>query len=142
MPDAQGWTALHWSFLGDYQGPQANHYSAASRKRKPPFERHQSPVLHWAASRGDSVVTWILLDHHLEFMAHQNPIDIWIKDVTVGQAKQMSKSLVQDSIGKVPLELAADKEDNHTFDIILEDLAAKGSAQSFNEMWNHREVAG
>ena len=168
ISDAQGWTALHWScsescaetveLLLKYQADiDARDHSgwtplfwATIKGHKQIVSRllqananhlltdtNRWTVLHWAASKGDTAVTQILLDHHSLFRARQKPVKIWIKEVTVEYAKQL---LCKPStpISKVPLEIAADRHDIHTFNTILEDLAVEGSAQTFNELWAQR----
>lgn len=165
--DAQGWTALHWAcsqnceemvkLLLEYRADiDARDHSGWTPLFWATIKGHEQivsrllqenanhlltdtncwTVLHWAASKGNTAVTQILLDHHSQFRARQKPIKIRIKDVEVEQAKLMSKSPAH--VGKAPLEIAANRQDIHTFNAILEDLAVKGSAQSFNELWAQR----
>ena len=93
--------------------------------------------LHWAASKGNSSISQVLLDHHANFKASQTSFKIWLRDLTVAHAKRICQSHTK-SNAKSALEIAAEKEDISTFDTILEDLSTRGSSQSFNEVWTQR----
>lgn len=164
IPDAQGWTALHWAcsqsceeivelLLKYHADIDARDHSGWTPLFWATIKGHEQivrrllqqnanhlltdtscwTVLHWAASQGNSGITQVLLDHHAKFKAHQKPAKISIKDVKVEHAKRLCKSPAHAS--KTPLEIAADRQDIHTFNAILEDLAVEGSAQTFNELW-------
>jgi ankyrin repeat protein len=167
VPDAQGWTALHWAcsrncdemveLLLEYHADiDARDHSGWTPLFWATIKGHEQivsrllhenanhlltdtnswTVLQWAASKGNTIITQILLNHHSKFRSRQMPVKIWIKDVQVDHAKRLYNSHTHAS--KAPLEIAADRQDIHTFNAILEDLAVEGSAQSFNELWTQR----
>jgi ankyrin repeat protein len=167
MPDAQGWTALHWAcsqgceemvelLLESHADTDARDHSgwtplfwATIKGHKQVVSRllqenanhllidsNSWTVLHWAASKGNTAITQILLDHHSKFTLRQQPVKIWIKDVQMEHAKQLCNSPAH--VSKAPLEIAAEAQDIHTFNTILEDLSVEGSAHRFNELWAQR----
>ena len=95
-------------------------------------------ALHWAASKGNVPIAKMLLDHCSQIRARHKPIRIFVKDLTVERAKEVSKSLTEDDAIKSPLEITAEKEDMNTFGTILEDLASRASGQTLNDLWRQR----
>ena len=93
--------------------------------------------LHWAASKGNSSITRVLLDHHANFKANLPSSKIWLRDLIVADVQRMYQPHTK-SNAKTALEIAAEKKDKSTFDTILEDLSTRGNSLSFNEVWTQR----
>ena len=131
--DLSGWTPLFWAAIKDHEQivtrllqMKANHFLV---------DQNGWTVLHWTVSKGNAAITQTLLDHHARSKAAQKSAKIWVRDITVEDAKEISTSTNHHSDTETPLEIAADKADIQTFDTILEDLATRGSSQDYNELW-------
>jgi ankyrin repeat protein len=132
--DRSGWTPLFWATIKDHEQivirllrENANHLL---------IDSDSWTVLHWAASKGNTAITQILLNHHSKIKPRQRSVQIWIRDIHMERAKQLCNSSTH--ANKAPLEIAADRQDIHTFNTILEALAVDGSAQNFKVLWERK----
>ena len=131
--DLSGWTPLFWAAIKDHE--QVVTRLLQMKASHSLVDRNGWTILQWAVSKGNAAICRILLNHHAKFKAGQVSAKIWVRDITVEDAKEIARSMSPRSDTESPLEIAAGKADIQTFDTILEDLATRGSRQDYNKLW-------
>ncbi|KAG8525700.1 uncharacterized protein KY384_000460 [Bacidia gigantensis] len=130
------WTPLFWASIKGYDSILRSLLRAKANCLL--TDMNGWTVLQWAASKGNGTTIQILLSHYAELRASQKLTKVWVRDVTVNEAKTLGRLQPHESRNTSPLEIAAGKADSDTFDTILQDLANRGINGSFNGLWEQK----
>ncbi|KAE8443548.1 hypothetical protein EG329_001788 [Mollisiaceae sp. DMI_Dod_QoI] len=126
--DNSEWTSLFWAVIKGHKELVDFLLQKGANSRL--TDSNHWTVLHWATSKEDRDMVQLILQHCAKAKMSKRS---QMKKLTVQGAKRLVSSTKH---CEIPLEIAAERRDIDTFNVILMDLQSQGSENTFNVLWS------